>query len=319
MSTLGSALAQSLVTGILSFAFLSLATFGIILIFRTSSTTNFAQGMLGIVGAYVASWIMAPEGFNEVTGLANVRVDNYYLWLVLSMLFGILISFAFGFLIDSVIFKNAKYTNAVTKQIITMGLVILITGLIPFVFGATISRKSFQFVQKTGTSISIGSVAVPIHSLITIILAAIILTGLFIVLKYTKWGLGVRSVASNEKVAGLLGVNTNKINSLSWAIAGALGAVSAITYTAAIGTLNSSAMTEMQINAFYSSTLGGFGSFHGPILGAAFYTLGYNLLNFFLVRISLPNWTNTILYLIILTLVLIKPYGLFGKKVIKKV
>lgn len=304
-----------LLNSLLSFSFLALATFGIVLIFKTSSTTNFAQGSLGILGAFATSYFIDRQGVVDITGLPSVVIESPW-QLVLPMLGGIAISFIAGFLIHTVIFKNAKYTNVATKQIITMGLVIMITGIIPLVFGATTTRISFKLSNQ---SITLGSQIIPMHQLITLIIAALIITGIFVVLKYSKWGLGVRSVASNERVAGLMGINTDRINALSWAIAGALGALSAITYTAAISTLTSTAMIDMQISAFFSSILGGFSTFAGPLAGAFLYTTGQALFPRILVNWNLAAWSNTFLYLAIMVAVLIKPAGLFGKKTVKKV
>ena len=247
-----------ILNALISFSFLSLATFGIVLIFKTSSTTNFAQGMLGILGAYTTSYIIDQKGVSDFTGLPSVNINNP-LSLILPILGGMLVSFIFGYLIDAVIFRKSKFTNAATKQIITMGLVIGLSGLIPVIFGETITRASFKFTDET---IQLLGLSIPLHRIITLIISGIIILTIFIVLKHTKWGLGVRSVASNERIAGLMGVNTNKINALSWGIAGALGALSAITYTAAISSLSISAMTDIQINAFYASILGGFQTFY---------------------------------------------------------
>ncbi|MDY0295260.1 MAG: branched-chain amino acid ABC transporter permease [Acholeplasmataceae bacterium] len=303
-----------LLNALISFSYLSLATFGIVLIFKTSSTTNFAQGMLGILGAYATSYFIDPTGVNDLTGLPSVLITSPW-QLILPMLGGITISFVAGLLIDVVIFRNAKFTNAATKQIITMGLVIVISGLIPVVFGPT-TRMSFVFSDQT---IFLFGVALPMHQLITLGISAFLILFIFAMLKYTKWGLGVRSVASNERVAGLMGINTNKINSLSWAIAGALGALSAITYTAGIGSMSSLSMIDMQVNAFYASILGGFSTFFGPLAGAFLLTTGQSLFPKILVSYNLAQWSNTVLYFAIIVAVLIKPVGLFGKKVIKKV
>lgn len=304
-----------IMNSLIAFSFLSLATFGIVLIFKTSSTTNFAQGSLGIIGAYATSYFIDKQGVNDLLGTPSV-VINSASQLVFPMLAGIGVSFIAGFLIHALIFKNAKYTNVATKQIITMGLVIVITGIIPIIFGSTVTRVSFPFSKET---VRLFGIILPIHNLITLLFSALIITSIFILLKYTKWGLGVRSVASNEKVAGLMGINTDFINALSWAIAGALGALSAITYTAAIGTLSSTSMIDMQVNAFYASILGGFSSFYGPLAGAFILTTGQSLFPKILVTWDLAQWSNTILYLSIMIAVLIKPVGLFGKKVIKKV
>lgn len=304
-----------IINALVSLSFLSLATLGIVLIFKTSSTTNFAQGMLGIFGAYLTSYLIDNKGISEFTGLPNFIVSSP-LQLILPIIGGMVTSFVFGFLIDAVIFRNAKYTNPATKQIITMGLVIILTGLIPTIFGGVIRRASFQFTTKT---IEIFGVPTPLHGLVTLAIATIVITLIFVVLKYTKWGLGLRSVASNEKVAGLMGINTNFINAMSWALAGALGALSAITYTAAINTLSISAMTSTQINAFYSSILGGFQTFYGPLVGAFVLTLGQSVIPRILSMWNLASWGDTVLYLSVMLIVLIKPHGIFGKKVMKKV
>ncbi len=304
-----------IVNALIPFSFLSLATFGIVLIFKTSSTTNFAQGSLGILGAFTTSYLIDKQGVSNITSMPSVVITSPW-QLVLPMLAGILVSFVVGLLIDIVIFRNAKYVNAATKQIITMGLVIVITGIIPIIFGPAITRVSFPFSSKVLTVLG---VALPVHQLVTLIIAATIITVIFILLKYTKWGLGVRSVASNEKVAGLMGINTNLINALSWGIAGALGALSAITYTAAIGSLSASSMIGIQVNAFYASILGGFSTFFGPLAGAFLMTTGQSIIPKILIRWNLTAWSNTVLYLAIIIAVLIKPLGIFGKKVIKKV
>ncbi len=304
-----------LFSALISFSFLSLATFGIVLIFKTSSTTNFAQGSLGILGAYTTSYLIDKQGVIDLTGLPSVVITSPY-QLILPMLGGIAVSFIAGLLIDTVIFRRAKYTNAATKQIITMGLVIIITGIIPIVFGGTITRVSFPFSKESTTLLGL---PMPIHQLVTLIIAFILIISIFILLKYTKWGLGVRSVASNERVAGLMGINTNRINAMSWAIAGALGALSAITYTAAIGTMNSMSMIDMQVNAFYSSILGGFSTFYGPLAGAFIFSFGQALFPKILVSWNLAQWSNTLLYMAIVIAILIKPVGLFGKKLAKKV
>jgi len=304
-----------IMNSLIAFSFLSLATFGIVLIFKTSSTTNFAQGSLGILGAYATSYFIDKQGVNDILGTPSV-VINSASQLIIPMLVGITVSFVAGFLIHAIIFKNAKYTNVATKQIITMGLVIVITGIIPIIFGSTVTRVSFPFSKET---IRFLGIILPIHNLVTLLFSGIIISTIFILLKYTKWGLGVRSVASNERVAGLMGINTDFVNALSWAIAGSLGALSAITYTAAIGTLFSTSMIDMQVNAFYASILGGFSSFYGPLAGAFILTTGQALFPKILVNWNLAQWSNTILYLSIMIAVLIKPVGLFGKKVIKKV
>ncbi|VEU82722.1 branched-chain amino acid ABC transporter permease [Acholeplasma hippikon] len=303
-----------IVPALISFGYLALATFGIVLIYKTSSTTNFAQGMLGVLGAFTTSYLIDKQGIQEFTGLPSVVITSPW-QLVLPMIAGIAVSFVVGFFIDAVIFRKSKFTNAATKQIITMGLVIIITGLIPIIFG-TQRRNSFQFSSKT---IQFAGIALPVHQLVTLLISTVVIVGIFLLLRFTKWGLGVRSVASNERVASLMGINTNRINALSWAIAGALGALSAITYTAGIGTLNAVSMVQVQVDSFYASILGGFDTFFGPLGGLLIMNLGRSAIPAFLIKFNLAQWSNTVIYILIMVAVLIKPVGIFGKKKVKKV
>ncbi|MDR0832363.1 MAG: branched-chain amino acid ABC transporter permease [Bacillales bacterium] len=307
---------QNLIATLTQFSFLGLATFVIVLIFKTSSTTNFAQGMLGVVGAFVTSYLISNAGSNDILGAA--KLPDWSTLIILPILGGVLVSFVFGLLIDVVIFRRAKYTNAVTKQIITMGIVIAINGLIPFVFGIA-NRISYPFSSST-INIPNTPLSIPEHTVATLIIAILLIGGIFALLKFTKLGLGFRATASNEKVANLMGVNTNVTNALSWAIAGALGALSAITFSASTGVyLNAGIMTNMQINAFYSSILGGFQTFHGPLVGAFIFTFGQSFIPMVLVKVGLSSWSNTVLYMAILIIVLIKPSGIIGKVAKKKV
>lgn len=304
-----------LIETLIAFSFLSLATMGIVLIFKTSSTTNFAQGMLGVLGAYLTSYLIDPVGINKYTQLPSA-IPNSLIHLILAILGGMVLSFVVGLFIDTVIFRFSKYTNAATKQIITMGIVIVLSGAIPLAFGETVFRASFRFSNE---SMKIFGATFTVHRIVTLLLALTIIGSIFILLKFTKWGLGVRSVASNEKVASLMGINPNVINGSSWAIAGALGALSAITYTATTNVLNVAAMTDMQIDAFYSGILGGFSTFSGPIFGSFILTFGKVVIPRFLVKYNLASLTNTLLYFLIIFIVLIKPNGIFGKKEVKKV
>lgn len=326
------------------FAFLALATMGIVLIFKTSSTTNFAQGMIGAIGAYYCSYLIAPNGSPYNPDVISITrfIDTPYL-IIIPVLAGVLLSFLFGLFIELVIFKHSKYTNVATKQIITMGVVILIGGLIPALFSTKGDSNRVSYPFMNGKSIAFLGAPHEAHKVITLIIAISIIGLLFLSLRFTKWGLGVRSVASNPHVAGLMGVNTLRINALSWGIAGALGALSAITYTAATS-LSAFAMVPIQVNAFYASILGGFSTFIGPILGALiFQTLVGFSKPLFSVQIPqfvrfidnkfipgfedrasvfvnyLNNSEKLFVYIIVVIIIIIKPVGLFGKKKAKKI
>lgn len=282
-----------------------LATFAVTLIFKTSYTTNFAQGVISALGAYVA--------------VEYCLVHGQPLWAVAAI--GVLVAFLIGVAIDVLIFRNGRYVNALGKQIITMGLISIFVGLIPFVFKVAHfeSVPALPFIHLS-QGIRMGDVFVPYNTLIAVAVTVVLLVIVFILLQKSKWGLSVRATASNELVAGMMGVNTKVITAISWGIAGAFGAVAAIIYIGNVTLSSGYIMTTTQINAFLAGILGGFATFYGPIWGCVIIYMLNVLIGCVCVHVpSLSNWKEAIVYLLVMLLVLWKPQGLFGKKMVKKV
>ncbi len=282
-----------------------LATFAVTLIFKTSYTTNFAQGVISALGAYVAVEFALERGAP--------------LWL--TAIGGVLIAFIIGVAIDVLVFRNGRYVNALGKQIITMGLISIFIGLIPFVFKVAHyeSVPALPFIHLT-QGIRIGELFIQYNTIVDVVITVVMIALVFIMLQKSKWGLSVRATASNEIVAGMMGINTKVITAVSWGIAGAFGAVAAIIYIGNVTLSSGYIMTTTQINAFLAGILGGFATFYGPVLGAVIIYLLNVVVGCVCVHVpELSTWKSAIVYLVVMLLVLWKPQGLFGKKMVKKV
>lgn len=282
-----------------------LATFAITLIFKTSYTTNFAQGVVSAVGAYVAVELALEKGLPLWAGL----------------IIGVVIAFIVGMLIDVVIFRRGKNVNAIGKQIITMGLISLFVGVIPFIFKvANYESIPIQPFIPLTKQLVIGKVSIPYNTFVGVGITIVLMVLVFVLLQKSKWGLSVRATASNEIVAGMMGINTKVITAISWAIAGALGAVAAVIYIGNAAFTSALVMTSTQINAFLAGILGGFATFYGPVAGAAIIYLLNALVGCICIHVpELSMWKPAVVYGVVMLLVLWKPQGLFGKKMVKKV
>jgi branched-chain amino acid transport system permease protein len=282
-----------------------LATFAVTLIFKTSYTTNFAQGVISALGAYVA--------------VELAMLNALPIWMV--AIAGVVASFLLGVVIDVVIFRNGRYVNVLGKQIISMGLISIIIGLIPFMF-EVFHLESIPALPIISLSkgVTVGGVFIQYNTMVAVAITVIMLAAVFILLQKSKWGLSVRATASNEIVAGMMGINTKVITATSWGIAGAFGAVAAIIYIGNASLSSGYIMTSTQINAFLAGILGGFATFHGPVLGAVIiYMLNVVVGCVGIHESGISGWKSAIVYLIVMLLVLWKPQGLFGKKMVKKV
>lgn len=273
----------------------ALAALGIILIYRTSKMTNFAQGSVGMLNAFVATF-----------ALMKLNVPTWC-----AALIGMFTAVLTGIIIDIVIMRRAKKTSPVAKQIITFGLIMLLLGLAPMVFGS--SPLTFPRFIESG-SVSLFGATISYNAIFNISLGLILMSILFYFLQYTKWGLAVRVTASNEQTAKMMGVPTATVTMAAWAIAAALGALSALMLAPAI-TVNVSMMDNVQTNALIACILGGFQTFYGPVLGAYIIGLARNLLLFYVSS----TWGDPILFTCILIFIMVRPNGIIGKKMVKKV
>jgi branched-chain amino acid transport system permease protein len=120
----------------------------------------------------------------------------------------------------------------------------------------------------------------------------------------------------------MMGINTHVVTAVSWGLAGALGALAAYMKGSEIMLINGYYMTDYQVSAFLAGILGGFGTFHGPVICAFLIPLTENLVFAFFDMAGLnefTNWSKVIVYGIALIIIFIKPQGIFGKKIARKV
>lgn len=294
---------------LLNIAVISTATLGITIIFKTSTTTNFAQGSIAAFSCYVTVILMQ-----------NFFPTELY-WL--AIIIGVLVGVAIGLFIDIGIFRRGRNVNMIGKQIITMGMVTLIVGIIPLVFGTNTLVQIPQFIAGTFKfDIAGHSVTIPLHGVVCFGIAAVVIAVIYILLFKSKWGLGVRATASSELTAGIIGINTYVITATSWAIAGGLAALASIMLNANGTPLSPIFMTKIQVNSFFAGILGGFSSFVGPVVGAVILPIAEQCVQTILYAVNFSkasDWGSVIVYGLLLVFVLIKPQGIFGKKVLKKV
>jgi branched-chain amino acid transport system permease protein len=291
MGTFIQVILRSLETG----SIYALAALGIIIVYRTSNVTNFSQGVIGMFNAFVVTYM-----FNSL---------GAPLWL--GIIVGVISAVIMGFLIDIVIIRHTKKVSPVGKQIITLGLMMIILGVTPLFFGVDPLRLPRLInsgdIKFLGASISY-------NGLFNIVFGLGVMASLFYVLQKTKWGLAVRTTASNEVTAKLMGVPTKNVTMGAWAAAAVLGVLSGV-MVAPMTSVTLNLMDEVQINALIACVLGGFQTFYGAVLGAYIIGISRNLLMYY----GSSVWGGQILYIIILIFLVFRPQGLIGKKILKKV
>lgn len=275
----------------------ALASLSIILVYKTSFTTNFAQGVLGMFNTYLIASLVVKQGMS----------------LYVAIPIGIVSAIIIGVLIDVVIIRRAKGVSPVGKQIITLGIMNIILGAAPLLFG--VYDLQLPKIISSG-SINLAGAAITYNSIFNILFGLVVMGLLFLLLNRTKFGLAIRTTASNEVTARMMGVPTKTVTMVAWAIAGVLSMFAGV-MTAPFSAVNTVFMNDIQINAFMAAVFGGFSTFHGPVVGAYILSIATNIL-----QVYLPDgtiWGKPIVYMVMIAILYFRPVGLFGKKVVKKV
>jgi len=287
---------QILING-LSIGFLyALAALGFVMIFKSSSVLNFAHGELMAIGAFIflvlSTWAKLPIWLAFLITLAG--------------------SFSLGFIIERFFLRPLIGEALIEVIMLTVGLAIMFKGLMLFIFGGDI-HSYVDFLPQTLT-FHWGAIEVPGVYVATFIVGLIFL-GLFgFFFKYSSQGIYMRSVADNQPAAMALGVHVRRVFAMSWAIAALVCAMSGIVL-GIINGINVHEVSAVGLKVFPVVILGGLDSIGGAILGG----LIIGLLETFTGGYISTSLREIIPYIVLIIILMIKPYGLFGLVEIERV
>jgi len=286
---------QQVVGGIETGSMYALASMGLVLIFQTAKIINFSQGTLGMFMAYVC------------TGL--ILELQMPMWAAVPAAMGI--AMLLGALIDHFLMNSKQNITNLSREMITLALIMIFQGLAPMLFGANETPFS-KFISAS--ALDIGGVKILPNSLLIIGITCAIMATLFIILEKTTLGVAVRATASNPQTARLQGIPVKLVTLGSWAVATALGCLAAI-MVAPLKNVTVSMMDSIHLNSFIAAVLGGFSTFYGPVVASFIIGIANNLLGYYVST----KWSLPMLYALILLFIVLRPNGLFGKKIVKKV
>ncbi len=266
----------------------SLTAVGIVLILSTTNVMNFAQGDAGMFLTYIA-FIFIVRGLNPALALPIV----------------ILVGLILGFVVDRGLMSKAKKSSHLGMVMITLALTMILEGLAATLFG-NIPLLFPPLIQ--GDPIKIGSVILDRQDFLSITAALLIFAILFIILYRTKIGIAARSIAEDEYGAKILGIPLNKINTFIWAISFGLAGIAGM-MTAPRLSLEPTFMIVIQLKAFIAAVLGGMGSVMGAIFGGLILGVLENIIAYYI-----PSIKDSFSLILVVTVLLFLPSGIFGKR-----
>ncbi|MBC8458489.1 MAG: branched-chain amino acid ABC transporter permease [Deltaproteobacteria bacterium] len=280
---------QLLANGI-SLGFLyALSALGFVMIFKSSNVLNFAHGALMTIGAFLFLALSAWAGLPIILAFALTLAG----------------SFTLGFLLEKFFLRPLIKKTIIYVIMLTLGLALMFRGLLTFIFGGDIHSYP-KFLPET-LSLKWGGIEISAVYVAAFIIGAVslILFGLFY--KYSSQGIYMRSVADNKPAALSIGVHIRRGFALSWAIAALVCAISGVLF-GIINGVSVNALNSIGFKMLPIVILGGLGSIRGAILGGV--TIG--LLETFTGAYISLSLQEIMPYIVLVFILMVKPYGLFG-------
>ena len=294
---------QQVVAGLASGSIYALLALGIVIIYRSTGIVNFAQGEMATFTTFIA-WTLVDHGV------------SYWLAFALTLV----IAFVGGVALERTIVRRVEGGPVITAVILTIGLFILLGGLSNWIWKAEV--RSFPPDRPFPTSAwDVGGVAISKQDAGILVVAVVLVVALWALFQLTKLGLALRASALNPTASRLVGIRVGWMLALGWGLAAALGAVAGLFTAAASPPLDPNMMRPVLIYALAAAVLGGLESPVGAIIGGLAIGVLLNLVVTYdtHIHLDLDRMRIPIAFLMILIVLLVRPSGLLGRSVVRRV
>ena len=288
---------QQVISGLATGSIYAALALALVMIYEATDVVNFAQGEMAMFATYVC-WSLLSAGMPYwVAFFATLAI-----------------AFAGGVLIERVVIRPVENAPILTIVIVTVGLLLVFNSLAGWIYSYTQKPFPSPFPKEP---IRIGEIVFGAHDLGQIGVTLIVLLCIWVFFRFTPLGLAMRAAAQNPVSSRLVGIRVGWMLALGWGLAATFGAVAGV-MVAPVLFLDPNMMGGVQIYAFAAATLGGFTSPLGAVVGGLIVGVTENLVGTYVKFIGTELKLTVALAIIIIVLV-VKPSGLFGRTVVKRV
>ncbi|MGI9134524.1 MAG: branched-chain amino acid ABC transporter permease [Rhodoferax sp.] len=287
---------QLVISGIAQGCIYGLIAMGFVLIYKATETVSFAQGELMMLGAYAALVVMSA------LGLA-------YWMAVVCAIVGMAM---FGVLLERTIIRPILGQPAFSVVMLTIGIGYVARGAITMVPGMGTDTQALPVPYKDQVW-NVSGLVLNVEHMVVIAATALLCVLLDALFRYSKFGIAMQAASQNQLAAYYMGIPVQRLNGLAWGMAAAVAAVAGL-LLAPITFVHAN-MGFIGLKAFPAAVVGGFGSLPGAIVGGLVIGTVESLSGFYLP----DGFKDTAAYIVVLVMLMVKPNGLFGEKLRKKV
>ncbi len=280
---------STLIDGLSLGSIYALIALGYTMVYGIAKMLNFAHGDVIMVGAYAILSTIALLG----SPIAAIAV-------------AILVCTVLGIVIEKLAYKPLRGASPLAVLITAIGVSYFLQSVAQLIYGAKsrpVTIANFGSVSFAGTSVSLAAV-------ITLIAASVIMTLLTLFIKNTKMGRAMLAVSEDRGAAQLMGINVNKVITVTFAIGSALAAAASTFYLMQIPSTSPTLGAMPGIKAFTAAVIGGIGSIPGAMIGGVLLGVIEKI------SLSIPvlaPYTTALEFSLLILILLVKPTGLLGK------
>lgn len=279
----------------------SLIALGFVLVYKSTDAINFAQGEFVMMAALIGAVVVAFDVSPIVGAIAAVVI-------VLAVMIG------FGFALERVVLRPLLGRPIVAVIMATIGLASVLRGLTPIIFGGETRALPLPIPDDP---VVIGPATLPPVQVLGAGVAILLFLGFNWFFKKSRMGVAMRAVADNQQVAQAMGINVERYFALAWAMAGIVSALGGIVWGSMLGVDVQIAVVGLKV--FPVVILGGLDSIGGAMVGGLIVGLVESLASGYLDPYVGGGTKDFAPYLLMILVLMFRPYGIFGKRQIERV
>ena len=287
-----------LVNGISLGSVYAIIALGYTMVYGIAKMLNFAHGDVIMMGAYI-----------------SFCATNYMglpVWLAIPL--AMAFSTVLGIIIEGLAYKPLRGTSSLAVLITAIGVSYFLQNAAQLIWGSDIKIFT-SVVSWEPIKLFNGQLTITAEVIVTVIASVLIMIALTLFTGKTKVGKAMRAVSEDRDAAQLMGINVNRTISTTFAIGSALAAIAGVLLCSVVSTLQPTTGSMPGIRAFTAAVFGGIGSIPGAMLGGVL--LG--IIETFAKAYLSSQFSDAIVFLVLIIVLLVKPAGLLGKQIQEKV
>ena len=289
---------QYLINGISIGAVYAIIALGYTMVYGIAKMLNFAHGDVIMVGAYI-----------------SFCVTNYLgLPAIVSILAAMFVCMILGIIIEGLAYKPLRGASSLAVLITAIGVSYFLQNAAQLIWGSA-PKNYTSIVTFDPIKLFDGRLTITGEVIITIVASVVIMVALTLFTGKTRMGKAMRAVSEDRASAQLMGINVNNTISMTFAIGSALAAIAGVLLCSTVPTLQPTTGSMPGIRAFTAAVFGGIGSIPGAMLGGILLGIIETMTKAYLST----QFSDAIVFLVLIIVLLVKPAGLMGKVVQEKV